>query len=49
MELMHWIARDAYVAKAQGTYGSSTTHYDEKLEPRILGGRAGGCPVSVFA
>ncbi len=30
------------------TYGISTTHYD-KLEPRILGGGAGGCPVFVFA
>jgi hypothetical protein len=35
-------------AKGQGTYGSSTTHFD-KLEPRILGGGAGGCPVLVFA
>ncbi|GGH97220.1 restriction endonuclease [Pseudomonas fluvialis] len=29
------------------SYGNSTTHYD-KLEPRILGGGAGGCPVLVF-
>ena len=35
-------------AKGHGTYGSSTTHFD-KLEPRILGGGAGGCPVLVFA
>ncbi|RWE71577.1 BglII/BstYI family type II restriction endonuclease [Mesorhizobium sp.] len=48
-ELMHWM-RQGYAdfAKAQGTYGSSTTHFD-KLEPRILGGGAGGCPVLVFA
>jgi len=48
-ELMHWM-RQGYAdfAKAQGTYGSSTTHFD-KLAPRILGGGAGGCPVLVFA
>ncbi len=47
--LMHWM-RQAFAdfAKAAGTYGSSTTHF-EKLEPRILGGGAGGCPVLVFA
>jgi hypothetical protein len=28
--------------------GSSTTHFG-KLEPRIVGGGAGGCPVLVFA
>lgn len=47
--LMQWM-RQGYAdfAKAHGTYGSSTTHFD-KLEPRILGGGAGGCPVLVFA
>ena len=47
--LMQWL-RQGYAdfAKAAGTYGSSTTHFD-KLEPRILGGGAGGCPVLVFA
>jgi len=34
--------------KAHGTFGASTTHFD-KLEPRIVGGGAGGCPVLVFA
>lgn len=34
--------------KAHGTYGASTTHFD-KLETRIIGGGAGGCPVFVFA
>lgn len=48
-ELMQWMRRGyADFAKAHGTYGSSTTHFD-KLEPRILGGGAGGCPVMVFA
>ncbi len=47
--LMQWMrGRFADFAKAAGTYGSSTTHFD-KLEPRILGGGAGGCPVLVFA
>ncbi len=47
--LMHWMRQGfADFAKAAGTYGSSTTHFD-KLEPRILGGGAGGCPVLVFA
>lgn len=47
--LMQWMRLGhADFAKGQGTYGSSTTHYD-KLEPRILGGGAGGCPVLVFA
>lgn len=34
--------------RESSTYGISTTHYN-KLEPRILGGGAGGCPVLVFA
>ncbi|HTV67302.1 MAG TPA: BglII/BstYI family type II restriction endonuclease [Rhizobiaceae bacterium] len=47
--LMHWLKKGyADFAKAHGTYGASTTHFD-KLEPRILGGGAGGCPVLVFA
>lgn len=47
--LMHWMRLGyADFAKAHGTYGSSTTHFD-KLEPRILGGGAGGCPVLVFS
>jgi len=47
--LMQWM-RSKFVefAKSAGTYGSSTTHFD-KLEPRILGGGAGGCPLLVFA
>ena len=45
--LMQWL-RLSYTdfAKAVGTYGSSTTHFDK---PRIVGGGAGGCPVLVFA
>jgi len=47
--LMQWMrGKFAEFAKAAGTYGSSTTHFD-KLEPRIVGGGAGGCPVLVFA
>ena len=47
--LMQWMRLGyADFAKAHGTYGSSTTHFD-KLEPRILGGGAGGCPILVFA
>lgn len=47
--LMHWLkANHKDLNKAHGTYGASTTHFD-KLEPRILGGGAGGCPVFVFA
>lgn len=47
--LMQWMRQGfADFAKAAGTYGSSTTHFD-KLESRILGGGAGGCPVLVFA
>jgi hypothetical protein len=47
--LMQWMKqRFAGFSKAAGTYGSSTTHFD-KLEPRIVGGGAGGCPVLVFA
>jgi hypothetical protein len=47
--LQHWLNQNyAMFAKAHGTFGASTTHFD-KLEPRILGGGAGGCPVLVFA
>lgn len=47
--LMQWMRQGyAEFAKAHGTYSASTTHFD-KLEPRILGGGAGGCPVLVFA
>jgi hypothetical protein len=34
--------------KDSSTFGASTTHFD-KLESRIFGGGAGGCPVFVFA
>jgi hypothetical protein len=48
-QLMQWMKQGyADFAKAHGTYGASTTHFN-KLEPRILGGGAGGCPVLVFA
>lgn len=48
-ELMHWLRTNhEMLDKSPGTYGASTTHFD-KLEPRILGGGAGGCPVLVFA
>lgn len=47
--LMRWLkANHVSLGKAKDTYGPSTTHFD-KLEPRILGGGAGGCPVFVFA
>lgn len=47
--LMQWLrANHKMLEKAPGTYGASTTHFD-KLEPRILGGGAGGCPIYVFA
>jgi Restriction endonuclease BglII len=47
--LMQWLRTNHRVLdKAPGTYGASTTHFD-KLEPRILGGGAGGCPVFVLA
>ena len=47
--LMQWLRTNhKMLEKAPGTYGASTTHFD-KLEPRILGGGAGGCPVFVFA
>ncbi|MBO6816071.1 MAG: restriction endonuclease [Rhizobiaceae bacterium] len=47
--LMRWLTDNhKRFGKASGTYGSSTTHFD-KLEPRILGGGAGGCPVFVLA
>ncbi len=47
--LMRWLKENhSILGKAKDTYGPSTTHFD-KLEPRILGGGAGGCPVFVFA
>ena len=47
--LQKWLkARHAELGKRPETYGVSTTHFD-KLEPRILGGGAGGCPVLVLA
>ena len=48
-ELQQWLhLRRAEFGRDSSTFGGSTTHYD-KLEPRILGGGAGGCPVLVFA
>jgi hypothetical protein len=47
--LQKWLkANYGLLGKAKETYGVSTTHFD-KLEPRIVGGGAGGCPVFVFA
>lgn len=47
--LQLWLhARHAEFGKEKSTFGGSTTHYD-KLEPRVVGGGAGGCPVLVFA
>lgn len=47
--LTNWLRKNHKVIdKASSTYGASTTHFD-KLEPRILGGGAGGCPIFVFA
>jgi len=47
--LQRWLHKNRKIFKRDsGTFGSSTTHFD-KLEPRILGGGAGGCPVLVFA
>ena len=47
--LMRWLkANHKMLGKGKDTYGPSTTHFD-KLEPKILGGGAGGCPVMVFA
>lgn len=47
--LQKWLkANHELFGKQKETYGVSTTHFD-KLEPRILGGGAGGCPVFVFA
>jgi hypothetical protein len=48
-ELQRWLHRNrTMLGRDSGTYSASTTHFD-KLEPRILGGGAGGCPVVVFA
>lgn len=47
--LQRWLKKNhTMLGKATETYGVSTTHFD-KLEPRILGGGAGGCPVFVLA
>jgi len=48
--LQRWMYANArsLFGRESSTYGISTTHFD-KLEPRILGGGAGGCPVFVFA
>lgn len=47
--LQRWLKQNHKIfGKAKETYGVSTTHFD-KLEPRILGGGAGGCPIFVFA
>jgi hypothetical protein len=47
--LQQWLkANHRRFGKQPETYGVSTTHFD-KLEPRIVGGGAGGCPVLVFA
>jgi len=48
-ELQRWLqARYADFNKSADTFGPSTTHFD-KLDTRIVGGGAGGCPVMVFA
>lgn len=47
--LQQWLHRRYKdFGRTAGTFGASTTHFD-KLEPKILGGGAGGCPVFVFA
>lgn len=48
--LQSWMYKNAgrLFGREPSTYGISTTHFD-KLEPRILGGGAGGCPVLIFA
>lgn len=47
--LQKWLHRNYRTFnKDRGTFGASTTHFD-KLEPKIVGGGAGGCPVIVFA
>ena len=47
--LMQHLQHDRFdLGRASAGTGSSTTHFD-KLEPKILGGGAGGCPVLVFA
>ena len=47
--LIKWMASGYHdLGRETAGTGSSTTHF-EKLEPRILGGGAGGCPVLVFA
>jgi hypothetical protein len=48
-ELMSRLQHDVFqLGRETAGTGSSTTHFN-KLEPRILGGGAGGCPVLVFA
>jgi hypothetical protein len=47
--LQRWLhQRFKLFEKDRGTFGASTTHFD-KLEPKIVGGGAGGCPVFVFS
>lgn len=47
--LMNHLQHDGFqLGRDTAGTGSSTTHFG-KLEPRILGGGAGGCPVLVFA
>lgn len=49
LSLMDHLQRDGFqLGRDSAGTGSSTTHFG-KLEPRILGGGAGGCPVLVFA
>ncbi|QJR18191.1 BglII/BstYI family type II restriction endonuclease [Pelagibacterium halotolerans] len=48
-QLQKWLhANRKKFGRDSSTFGGSTTHFD-KLEPRILGGGAGGCPMLVFA
>lgn len=47
--LMYHLQQDGFgLGRASAGTGTSTTHFD-KLEPKILGGGAGGCPVLVLA
>jgi hypothetical protein len=49
LSLMDYLQHDGLqLGRDTAGTGSSTTHFG-KLEPRILGGGAGGCPVLVFA
>jgi hypothetical protein len=47
--LMNALQHDGFqLGRDTAGTGSSTTHFD-KLEPKIVGGGAGGCPILVFA